>query len=54
MAVPVKAGRHLLHLVYFPARLLPGLLVAIVALALLALLTRRVDSSSPRGYFPPP
>jgi hypothetical protein len=54
MAVPVKAGRHLLQLVYFPDRLLPGLLVAIVALALLAVLTRRVDSSSPRGYFPPP
>ena len=49
MAVPVRAGRHALHLAYFPSRLLPGLLVAMLALALLILLTRRVDTPEPRG-----
>jgi len=41
-AVPVRAGQHHLALSYFP-RLLPGLAVAMLALALLILLTRRVD-----------
>ncbi len=58
MAVPVKAGRHVLRLTYFPRRLLPGIAIAILAAALLVLLCkiamRRVDSGSPRGYFPPP
>ncbi len=54
MAVPVKAGRHVLHLVYFPDRLLPGLAIAILALGLLLVVTQRVDTRSPGGYFPPP
>ena len=58
MAVPVQAGSHVLELVYFPDRLLPGLLVAALALALLTLLIRRldasVDSAPVGGYFPPP
>jgi uncharacterized membrane protein YfhO len=58
MAVPVKAGRHVLRLTYFPTRLLPGIGIAILAAALLVLLCklamRRVDSGSPGGYFPPP
>ena len=54
MAVSVKAGRHVLDLVYFPDRLLPGLLVAMLALALLTLLITRVDSAPVGGYFPPP
>ena len=54
MAVPVKAGRHVLELVYFPDRVLPGLLIAILALALLLVLIQRVDSGSTGGYFPPP
>jgi len=37
MAVPVRAGQHHLALSYFPARLLPGLAVAMLALALLIL-----------------
>ena len=54
MAVPVRAGRHVLKLVYFPDRLLPGIAVAIVALALLLLLAHRVDTREVGGYFPPP
>ncbi len=54
MAVPVEAGSHVLELVYFPDKLLPGLLVALLALALLTLLTTRVDSAPVGGYFPPP
>lgn len=54
MAVPVAAGRHVLHLVYFPDRLLPGVASGLVALALLVLMVRRVDTGSTRGYFPPP
>ena len=54
MAVPVRAGRHVLDLVYFPDRLLPGAAVAILALALLLLLAHRVDTRSVGGYFPPP
>lgn len=49
MAVPVRAGRHVLNLVYFPDKLLPGLLVAAFAAALLTLLMLRVDTGSPRG-----
>ena len=54
MAVPVRAGRHVLNLVYFPDRLLPGIAVAILALALLIVLAHRVDTRSVGGYFPPP
>jgi uncharacterized membrane protein YfhO len=58
MAVPVRAGPHEIQLVYSPARLLPGLLIAALAAALLAglciRLRRRVDTGSPGGYFPPP
>ena len=54
MAVPVKAGSHVLELVYFPDKLLPGLLAALLSLALLTLLTTRVDSAPVGGYFPPP
>ena len=54
MAAPVRAGRHVLDLVYFPDRLLPGIAVAILALALLMLLAQRVDTRSFGGYFPPP
>lgn len=54
MAVPVRAGKHELQLVYFPDRLLPGIGLAIVALALLIALARRVDTPTLRGYFPPP
>ncbi|HEY2030123.1 MAG TPA: YfhO family protein [Myxococcales bacterium] len=57
-AVPVRAGKHHLRLRYFPARLLPGFAVAILAAALLALLcklaSQRVDTRSPGRYFPPP
>jgi len=49
MAVPVRAGRHVLNLVYFPDKLLLGLLVAVAAAALLTLLMLRVDTGSPRG-----
>ena len=42
MAVPVKAGRHALSLWYFPDKLLPGLVVTIVALALLIILSRAI------------
>jgi hypothetical protein len=44
MAVPIEKGRHRLELLYFPDRLLPGILVAIVASALLILMLRRVDT----------
>ena len=54
MAVPVEAGRHVLELVYFPDRLLPGLLVLLLSLALLTLSLNRVDSAPVGGYFPPP
>ena len=57
-SVPVTAGRHHLHLSYFPRRLLPGLAIAILAAALLVLLckvaSQRVDRGSHGGYFPPP
>jgi len=49
MAVPVRAGPHRIELRYFPRRLLPGLAVAIAALALLILLVRRVDTPGSRG-----
>ncbi|MFN2549862.1 MAG: YfhO family protein [Myxococcales bacterium] len=54
MALPIRKGKHVLDLVYFPDRLLPGIGVAIVALALLFLLAHRVDTRSTGGYFPPP
>jgi len=58
MATPLKAGVHTLRLTYFPARLLPGIAVAILAAALLVLLCKltmhRVDTPSTGGYFPPP
>ena len=58
MAAPISAGRHLLRLSYFPTRLLPGIGVAMLAAALLALLCKvtmqRVDTPPPGGYFPPP
>ena len=58
MATPLKAGVHALRLTYFPARLLPGIAVAILAAALLVLLCKltmhRVDTRSTGGYFPPP
>ena len=58
MATPLKAGVHALRLTYFPARLLPGIAVAILAAALLVLLCKltmhRVDTPSTGGYFPPP
>ena len=50
MAVPLRKGRHILNLVYFPDRLLPGIAIALLASALLLMLVRRVDSRSPRGY----
>jgi len=57
-AIPVTAGRHHLRLSYFPRRLLPGLAIAALSAALLVLLckvaSRRVDTRSPGGYFPPP
>jgi hypothetical protein len=57
-AVPVRAGKHHLRLAYFPARMLPGFAVAILAAALLVLLcklaSQRVDTPSPGRYFPPP
>jgi hypothetical protein len=50
-AVQVSKGRHRLHLAYFPDKLLPGILVAAVAAALLVLLcklaSQRVDTRSP-------
>jgi hypothetical protein len=58
MAAPLKAGDHTLRLTYFPARLLPGAGIAMLAAALLFLLCKlamhRVDTRSPGGYFPPP
>jgi hypothetical protein len=57
-SVPVTAGKHHLHLSYFPSRLLRGLAIALLAAALLVLLckvaSQRVDTGSPGGYFPPP
>jgi hypothetical protein len=54
MAVPVRAGRHVLRLSYFPRRLWPGLAIALLAAAALAVLlkvaARRVDTGSPGGY----
>ena len=53
MAVPVKAGSHVLELVYFPDKLLLGLGVALLSLALLLLLMHRVDPfGPPRGAAP--
>ena len=58
MAVPMKPGAHHLKLSYFPSRLLPGLLLSLLAalalVALKTLLPPRVDSPPPGGYFPPP
>jgi hypothetical protein len=58
-AVPVKAGLHTIELSYFPDRLLPGLGIALLALALLFVLLRketmrRVDTPGTGGYFPRP
>ncbi|HEX9576837.1 MAG TPA: YfhO family protein [Myxococcales bacterium] len=54
MAVPVRAGRHVLRLSYFPRRLWPGLAIALLAAAALVVLlkvaARRVDTGSPGGY----
>jgi uncharacterized membrane protein YfhO len=54
MAVRVRAGRHVLRLSYFPRRLWPGLAIALLAAAALAVLlkvaARRVDTGSPGGY----
>jgi uncharacterized membrane protein YfhO len=57
--VPVKAGLHTIELSYFPDRLLPGLGIALLALALLFVLLRketmrRVDTPGTGGYFPRP
>jgi hypothetical protein len=52
-AVPVRAGKHHLRLSYFPQRLLPGIVVAILAATLLVLLckvaSQRVDTRSQGG-----